>query len=120
MSDCTSIEIDGEGSVGPAQVRERLPVANLLALATAAFITILTEALPAGLLPMMSVDLRVPDALIGQLVTVYALGAQLFSNDAQRSNATPDYKDEYASQVDTLAPAAPTTYKSSSRRLFLF
>lgn len=49
-----------------------------------------------------------------EIVTVYALGAQLFSNDAQRNSATPDYKDEYASQFDDPAPAAPTTYKASS------
>ncbi|VWB25757.1 MFS transporter [Burkholderia lata] len=79
MSDCTSIDdevaVRPEQAEQPLQAAERLPVANLLALATAAFITILTEALPAGLLPLMSVDLRVPEALIGQLVTVYALGS---------------------------------------------
>lgn len=54
---------------------DRLPLAGLLALATAAFITILTEALPAGLLPQMSADLGVTEALIGQLVTLYAVGS---------------------------------------------
>ncbi|MFC4275691.1 MFS transporter [Achromobacter aloeverae] len=43
----------------------------------AAFITILTEALPAGLLPQMGVGLGVSEALVGQLVTVYALGSLL-------------------------------------------
>lgn len=57
--------------------RERLPLAGLLALATAGFITILTEAMPAGLLPQMSADLGVSEALVGQLVTVYALGSLL-------------------------------------------
>ncbi|PFH28353.1 MFS transporter [Burkholderia sp. JKS000303] len=73
MSDCPSM--DGRVAGRPAQAAERLPVANLLALATAGFITILTEALPAGLLPLMSIDLHVTEALIGQLVTVYALGS---------------------------------------------
>lgn len=49
-----------------------------------------------------------------ETVTVYALGAQLFSNDAQRNNATPDYADEIASQFDDPAPAPPTTYKANS------
>nr|WP_246088833.1 MFS transporter [Phreatobacter stygius] len=40
----------------------------------ASFITVLTEALPAGLLPQMSTGLGLSEALIGQLVTVYALG----------------------------------------------
>lgn len=56
---------------------ERLPLSALLALACAGFITILTEALPAGLLPQMSADLGVSQALLGQLVTLYALGSLL-------------------------------------------
>ncbi|MDR3517648.1 MAG: MFS transporter [Azospirillaceae bacterium] len=53
----------------------RLPLAGLLALATAGFITILTEALPAGLLPQMSRDFGVSTARTGQLVTLYAMGS---------------------------------------------
>lgn len=53
----------------------RLPWASLLALAMAGFVTILTEALPAGLLPQMSADLGVSPALVGQLVTAYAVGS---------------------------------------------
>lgn len=54
---------------------DRLPIASLLALATAAFITILTEALPAGLLPQMAHSLAVSEALAGQTVTLYAIGS---------------------------------------------
>ncbi|WP_456024578.1 MFS transporter [Pseudomonas protegens] len=57
--------------------REQFPLAALLALATAGFITVMTEALPAGLLPQMSSGLNVSQALIGQLVTLYALGSIL-------------------------------------------
>ncbi|QPI43795.1 MULTISPECIES: MFS transporter [Pectobacterium] len=53
----------------------RLPLASLLALATAAFITILTEALPAGLLPQMAQGLAVSEAWVGQTVTIYAVGS---------------------------------------------
>lgn len=53
----------------------RLPMSALLALAMAGFITILTEALPAGLLPQMSTELGVSPSVIGQLVTVYAIGS---------------------------------------------
>ncbi|WP_416772607.1 MFS transporter [Pseudomonas sp. RHF3.3-3] len=56
---------------------DRLPLSGLLALAAAGFITILTEALPAGLLPQMSTDLGVSQALVGQLITAYALGSLL-------------------------------------------
>lgn len=55
--------------------RDRLPIASLLALATAAFITILTEALPAGLLPQMAQCLAVSEAWGGQTVTIYAMGS---------------------------------------------
>jgi predicted MFS family arabinose efflux permease len=64
-----------------ASVAERsaagLPLLGLLALATASFLTILTEALPAGLLPQMGADLGVSEALAGQLITVYAVGSLL-------------------------------------------
>lgn len=62
---------------GRSNAPERLPLPALLALATAGFITILTEALPAGLLPQISVDLSVPQAFAGQLVTIYAVGSLL-------------------------------------------
>lgn len=54
-----------------------LPLPALLALATAVFITSLTETLPAGLLPAMSADLHVSESATGQTVTVYAIGTAL-------------------------------------------
>ena len=57
--------------------RDALPLGGLLALACAGFITILTEAMPAGLLPQMGEGLGVSPALVGQLVTLYALGSLL-------------------------------------------
>lgn len=58
---------------GSAQ--DLFPWSGLLALATAGFLTILTEALPAGLLPNISADLRVSEGMAGQLVTLYAIGS---------------------------------------------
>lgn len=55
--------------------QDRMPIASLLALAMAAFITILTEALPAGLLPQMARGLMVSEAWTGQTVTIYAMGS---------------------------------------------
>lgn len=60
-----------------AEPQNRLPLANLAALALATFVTVLTEALPAGIMPVMSLSLVVSEALIGQLVTVYAIGTLL-------------------------------------------
>ncbi|PRY65467.1 putative MFS family arabinose efflux permease [Glaciihabitans tibetensis] len=56
---------------------DRLPLAGLVALGTAGFVTIMTEALPAGILPAMSGDLGVTQAAAGQTVTVYAIGSAL-------------------------------------------
>lgn len=56
---------------------DSLPVSALLALAMTGFICILTETLPAGLLPEVSAGLGVSPALAGQLVTLYALGSLL-------------------------------------------
>ncbi|QFG21771.1 MFS transporter [Actinomadura sp. WMMB 499] len=64
-------------SGGPEPGGAGLPLPALLALATAVFITSLTETLPAGLLPAMSDDLRVGEAAAGQTVTVYAIGTAL-------------------------------------------
>ncbi|MGK5643076.1 MFS transporter [Streptomyces sp. URMC 126] len=55
----------------------KLPLLALLALATAVFITSLTETLPAGLLPAMSGDLGVSESATGQTITVYAVGTFL-------------------------------------------
>ncbi|WP_112134909.1 MFS transporter [Glycomyces dulcitolivorans] len=60
-----------------AAPRERLPLSGLLALSTAVFITVITESLPAGLLPGMRASLGVSEAAMGQAVTVYAIGTAL-------------------------------------------
>jgi prepilin-type N-terminal cleavage/methylation domain-containing protein len=60
-----------------------------------------------------------------ETLTVYALGSQLFSSDADRQQATPDPVSttngqnsttggEYASQLDAPAPQPPKTYISNS------
>jgi len=60
-----------------AMAKERLPWSGLLALAMAGFICILTESLPAGLLPQIAQDLEIGEGLAGQLVTLYAVGSLL-------------------------------------------
>ncbi|WP_058960778.1 MFS transporter [Type-E symbiont of Plautia stali] len=54
---------------------EPLPISALLALAMTGFICIITETLPAGLLPQMAAGLNISNALAGQTVTAYALGS---------------------------------------------
>lgn len=56
---------------------QRLPLPALLALAMAGFICILTETIPAGLLPQISQGLNISPSLAGQWVTAYAAGSLL-------------------------------------------
>jgi predicted MFS family arabinose efflux permease len=49
----------------------------LLALAMTGFICIVTETLPAGLLPLISDGLAISPSMAGQMVTAYALGSVL-------------------------------------------
>ena len=56
---------------------ERLPIGALLALAMTGFICIVTETLPAGLLPLISKGLAISPSMAGQMVTAYALGSVL-------------------------------------------
>jgi predicted MFS family arabinose efflux permease len=48
---------------------------GLLALAMAAFITLLTEIMPAGLLSSISTGMQVSESVAGQLITAFAVGA---------------------------------------------
>ncbi|GGY02201.1 MFS transporter [Streptomyces hiroshimensis] len=74
----TERPVDSVVGAGAGQEKqERLPLAALLALATAVFITSLTETLPAGVLPAMSRDLGVSESAAGQTVTIYAIGTAL-------------------------------------------
>ncbi|WP_421526401.1 MFS transporter [Pseudomonas yamanorum] len=58
-------------------VPDRLPIGALLALAMTGFICIVTETLPAGLLPLISDGLAISPSMAGQMVTAYALGSVL-------------------------------------------
>jgi predicted MFS family arabinose efflux permease len=58
-------------------MKRGLPLWGLLALATAAFTDVMTDLLPAGLLPQMSGSLRVSQAQAGLLVTAFAVTSAL-------------------------------------------
>ncbi|MDQ2820209.1 MAG: MFS transporter [Pseudomonadota bacterium] len=60
-----------------AAVSPKLPLASLLALTMASFVVILTEVLPAGLLPQLAVSLHSSESVMGQLIGIYALGSVL-------------------------------------------
>lgn len=54
---------------------EKLPIGPLLALAMTGFLCIVTETLPAGLLPGISQELDISASQAGQMVTAYATGS---------------------------------------------
>ena len=66
-----------EATVPEAPSSQRLPVGKLLAFTMAGFLAIMTETMPAGLLPQIGSALGVSESLAGQLITVYALGSVL-------------------------------------------
>lgn len=53
----------------------RMRIGALLPLTTTAFLMIVTETMPAGVLPAMAQDLDVAPSAIGLLVSVYALAS---------------------------------------------
>ncbi|WP_353943688.1 MFS transporter [Streptomyces sp. HUAS MG91] len=77
MSDTTTTGTSQQPPEAAAPPPTKLPLPALLALATAVFVTSLTETLPAGLLPAMSRSLGATESATGQTVTVYAAGTFL-------------------------------------------
>lgn len=55
----------------------KLPLSRLLALTMVSFVIILTEVLPAGLLPQLATSLNSSQSVMGQLISIYALGSLL-------------------------------------------
>lgn len=54
---------------------KQLPFLKLVPLALAGFVAIMTETMPAGLLPEIGASLGIKESLVGQLITLYALGS---------------------------------------------
>lgn len=69
--------MDSSSIQAESAAADKLPMSALLALAMTGFICIVTETLPAGLLPQISEGLGISQALAGQMVTAYALGSLL-------------------------------------------
>src|SRR5439155_26643843 len=68
---------------------DTFPWWGLLALATAAFTDVVTDLLPAGLLPQMSSSLHVPEARVGLLVSAFAIASALAAIPGHRPAARP-------------------------------
>ncbi len=77
MSDTTHAPA-AAGDTHPAgRTAGRFPLAALIVMACTTFIGIVTETMPAGLLPQIAGGLGVSDGAAGQLVSAYAIGAVL-------------------------------------------
>ncbi|MFB7600833.1 MFS transporter [Streptomyces sp. NPDC056160] len=96
-----------------AQPRGKLPLSPLLALATAAFMAILTEALPAGVLPEMARGLSVGESAAGQTLTVYAIATGLTALPVTAATAAWRRKRLVLAAVVTFAVANAVTALSS-------
>ncbi|MFD7027283.1 MFS transporter [Streptomyces sp. NPDC059917] len=98
----------------PAPERSRLPWSPLLALALAAFMTVLTEALPAGVLPEMARDLSVSESAMGQSLTVYAIATGVSAIPLARTTATWRRKKLLLTAVAVIGIANTATAASAS------
>ncbi|MFD6423358.1 MFS transporter [Streptomyces sp. NPDC060198] len=97
----------------PAETR-KLPMSPLLALSTAAFMGILTEALPAGVLPEMARDLSVSESAMGQSLTIYAIATGLSAIPLSVTTAAWARKKLLLLAVTAFAVANTVTALSSS------
>ncbi|MFC8229153.1 MFS transporter [Streptomyces sp. NPDC057287] len=98
----------------PAPEQRKLPMSPLLALATAAFMGILTEALPAGVLPEMARDMSVSESAMGQALTIYAIATGLSAIPLAITTATWNRKRLLLLSVTAFAVANTVTAISSS------
>jgi hypothetical protein len=93
-----------------ATTGNKLPWSPLLALSTAAFMGILTEALPAGVLPEMARDLSVSESAAGQMLTIYAIATGLSAIPLIAATSA------WAASNCCCSPSRPSPWPTSSPR----
>lgn len=86
----TTTATNAAPSVDAVPARPRSPIPTALLLAAVGFVTLLTEVLPAGVLPAMARDLGVSESLAGQSVAVFALGCIVAAIPLSRALARMD------------------------------
>ncbi|WP_424217064.1 MFS transporter (plasmid) [Streptomyces sp. BI20] len=109
----------GPGAGAGVRTGAGLPWSPLAALALAAFLTLLTEALPAGMLPEMARALAVGEPAMGQALTVYALATGLAALPLARATARWPRRRLLLSAIGAFAVANTVTALSSSYPLTL-
>jgi predicted MFS family arabinose efflux permease len=113
----TTTRIERIPDPAKAPERDRLPLSPLLALTTAAFMAILTEALPAGVLPEMAASLAVSESAAGQTLTVYAIATGVSAIPLMVTTASWPRRRLLLIAVLTFAAANLVTAVSSSYAL---
>ncbi|BAJ26589.1 MULTISPECIES: MFS transporter [Kitasatospora] len=119
MSTRSPVHDPSETLPGQRVRRRELPLSALLALATAVFVTSLTETLPAGVLPAMGAGLGVGESAAGQAVTVYAVGTALTAIPLTAATAAWRRKRLLLTAMAAFAVANTATALSSSYPLTL-
>jgi predicted MFS family arabinose efflux permease len=99
--------------------QDRLPMNALIGLFVAGFVGVLTEVLPAGLLPEMSRTLHTSIAATGQTVTLYALATAVAALPLNRLTATWPRKNVLQLALLTVAIANVLTGLSTNYWLTL-
>ncbi|MFD8073331.1 MFS transporter [Streptomyces sp. NPDC059718] len=97
------------GPSTPARGRDRLPGKALFGLFLSGFVGILTECLPAGLLPEISGTLHTSVSLTGQTVTIYALATAIGAIPLTRATARWPRKNVLQLALGTVAVANALT-----------
>jgi predicted MFS family arabinose efflux permease len=100
-------------------MRDRLPGKALLGLFLTGFVGILTECLPAGLLPDMARSLRTNVALTGQTVTLYAAATSIAAIPLSRAFSRWPRKTVLLVALATVAGANTLTALSDNYPLTL-
>ncbi|WP_431975921.1 MFS transporter [Micromonospora haikouensis] len=114
----TSRTVTSKPIAAPA-AGNKLPWSPLLALSTAAFMGILTEALPAGVLPEMARDLSVSESAAGQMLTIYAIATGVSAIPLIAATSAWGRKQLLLVAVATFAIANVVTATSSSYTLIM-
>src|SRR5690349_22676174 len=108
----------GASAIG-TEKQDRLPILALIGLFFAGFVGVLTEVLPAGLLPEMSRTLHTSIAATGQTVTLYALATAVAALPLNRLTATWPRKNVLQLALLTVAIANVLTGLSTNYWLTL-
>ncbi|GKW23660.1 MFS transporter [Pectobacterium carotovorum subsp. carotovorum] len=119
MSNNVGLYSDDSGRIH-SHTQKKFPLPALLTLALSAFITILTEALPAGMLNQMAASLDTSPSMAGQTVTIYAIGSLIAAIPLTAATQTVSRRKVLLTSIIGFAIANTVTAFSSSYFITMF